>query len=100
MTPLQKLHAIRQMYERIDEHLVRGAHDSGARMDLEDFYDLTVEGRVPGVDILKGIGPRYDRMVKIHTGLIRDISVYVSERRLEAQSAAATIDGVMPMASV
>ena len=92
MTPLQKLHAIRMMYSRIDEHLVRGAHDSGARMDLEGFYDLTVEGRATNGDLLKGIGPRYDRMVKIYTGLLRDVSVYVSERRKEARESSAAID--------
>ena len=92
MTPLQKLHAIRQMYRAIDEHLVKGAKDCGAQMDMVDFYDLTVEGRRPGVDLLKGIGPRYDRMVKIYTGLLRDVSVYVSERRQEARESSAAID--------
>ena len=95
MTPLQKLHAIRQMYRAIDEHLVKGAKDCGAQMDMVDFYDLTVEGRRPGADLLDGIGPRYDRMLKIYNGLVTDISVYVSERRQEVSRATQDLDSML-----
>ena len=99
MTPIQKLHAIREMYAVIKKHLVDGANDYGARTDLEAFHDLTPEGRIPGADPLKCIGPRYDRMLKIYNGLISDISVYVKERREERAKAGASLMDMLTVRS-